>query len=137
MKGLDEQLRALGCAEVEQRRLAEIRAEVLARIAARRPWRLWAAAATVLCAGLVGWFVRPAEMERIAFEWSPPGAPEVYKTRWPSPPPVRRTAPRPVGAAEIEVAAWSEEPDDASVLVALPSSDDRVQIYFLIDSQGD
>ena len=78
--------------------------------------------------------------ETLEFAWNPPAPPEsafrVPARLKPQPRRVRRAAAPP---QEIRVAAWTEPTleQPGSTLLELPSTDDNVVLYFVLDPQGD
>jgi hypothetical protein len=137
---------------VDARRLAQVRGRVLERLGVRRPgpgrWVL--AGATAVC-GLIAaavWLTRPEAVELPAVAWTappPPGwalTPAARSRAEHGLPPVARprVVRRPAVRREIEVvtvqtASAADRPDTA--LLAIPTSNPDVVLYWLVDGGGD
>lgn len=143
MNNLDQELRELRQSAPPPERLDAVRARVLARIAAQEQirWGGWfVGATTAVLLTLSLWKFEAPPTETLEFAWIPPAAPEsafrIRPRHKPQPRPVPRAAATP---QEIRVVAWTEPTleQPGSTLLALPSTDDNVVLYFVLDPQGD
>lgn len=143
MTDIDRDLRELRQSAPPLERLDAVRARVRERIAARERLRwggllVGSTAAMFLFFAL--WKAQAPPTQMLEFVGNPPAAPEAAFHIPPREEPKPRRAPRASAPPrEIRVAAWTEPTleHSGSTLLELPSTDDNVVLYFLIDPQGD
>ena len=139
MSEIQDSIRLLRDAPVDERRLAAVRRRVIERLERRRFWPGgWAlATATALGLALVGlWRTRTPELELPAITWNAPAPPE-----WAlDPAPIRPTTP----VARVRPAAKSARraprvvsAERETALLEIPTSNPDVVLYWLVDGGGD